>query len=203
MFHVLLERIEPPSTTNTPTNARNVHSELQLLFSPTIQLNCPQQNKLLLRAAGLFGIISSLARSGCENMQSLHAPQTSQEPSPTQVSPPRPHIILHINELLHSARLEKRPNLRLFRVRDLPVWFPGKENNTDAAHVIQVKPQTFAKFMALDNRKVSWLYNFFFIQAILTASENFRFPSRSEKPSSSHHVGTKAISMRVRMSSTK
>ena len=180
MFHVLLETAPPHTASTLPLH---MCGELHLLFSPTIQMDAPQHRQLMLRAAGFFGIISSMARAGQQNMQS-HNVQSQDQPQqavPVPTVDPPPHVIPPINELLQSPRLTRRPNLGLFRVEDLPPWFPGKSNRIDAANVIHVKSQTFAKFLGLDNRKISWLYNFFFSQAILTASKKFSLPSRSEK----------------------
>lgn len=169
LFHLILE-VTPAQPTCTTTAG-----ELEVLFSPTIDAESSHYRQLMLRAAGFFGIVSSVARVARDQSHRLARVQpdrTNPPPPPTLQSEQTP--LQPPRSLLASSPSTGMVDLRIFRVAAIPNWYPGSPNSEDRSHVIRVHPMTFHKFKDLSKKVTAWMYNFFFTQANFAASNRFR-----------------------------
>lgn len=157
-FHLLMETCVERASRN--------HTELRVVFSPTINQNDAATEHMILRAASFMGLVSRASESGFVASRPVPAQSTNpassqQEPTPEHFPPPE--------QLLQSRAINDMRDLRLFSLPDFPKWFPGKPHVHDPENVIRIPYCTFEKFN-LQDKAVAWLYEFFFTQMNFAAS---------------------------------
>ena len=164
-LHLLLE------TEDAPSENRRTMTELRVIFSPTIDSNCPDTTSLLLRAVGFMGLVSKAAAPARDaSSPVLSTTPGNNETTRETVTEPSDSVRLPPPDQLPTSG----GNLHLFRSSQIPSWFPGKPH-TDASSgsLIVVSPTTYGKFRDIPYSTITWMYEFFFAQATFAASEKY------------------------------
>ena len=159
-LHVFLE-------SDTSIDGANM-TELRIMFSPTLIPSNQRCSQLILRAAGLLGLVS---RSHC--IRNASTQQQGQGMNAAGAIPPD-NRLPHPEQLLLARPFYDTRDLRLFNLSEIPSWFPGTVRVHDASNVIHVKLLTFEKFN-LPDMVIAWMYEFFFTQANFAASRKFPY----------------------------
>lgn len=169
-FHLLMDQDVNPGNTTV------LASQLRILHSPTLCISDPRQQQLVQTIAGLMGLLNGLSNA---HVSQQNVPQNVPQPEPaaqqtedtTQQTLPSPLA------LISNFPQNERDDLRLFQPRTIPSWYPGSKNTVQLNDIIELSAETVSLFQ-LEDKKVRWLYAFFFRQASYTTSKHSRQPQR-------------------------
>lgn len=165
-FHLFLDK-----DYNAPPQ-QAAASNIRIMHSPTISLSNTRQNMLIHSISGLIALLNELsaeerpqqAENAGPGEPSARVPTGEAVPAQT-TQPTRPPAAI-----IATLPTDDRENLRLFSSLCIPQWYPGSQHKLTAeTHQIPITTDIILKFK-LPDKKLRWLYGFFFKQANLTTT---------------------------------